>query len=337
MAKRITIADVAKASGVSVATVDRVINGRRRVKPSTAETVRLAAETTGFYATPLLSKRTRVLLPAKKLGFVLQKRTKVFYSQLAFDLETAARQMTTCNVSIRIKFVGELAPAQVVNAMQELAEENVDAIGIVALEHPHIYDEVSRLKAMDTPVWALLSNLSSSDTVGYIGYDARKAGRSAGWGMIRCAKPRSLIAVLVGSHRYRSHEDREAGFRSYLREHGENFRIHNTISYLDDYSGAYETVSEIAAKQPELGGIYLTGGGGDGAVQAMRDEGISQSSAFICHDFSPTIRDALIDGTADIVLRQRTDQIARVAICQMTNFEARSKHLKFEMLVSENL
>ena len=50
MASRATIADVARQAGVSVATVDRVLNERRRVKPATAEAVRAAAEEIGFYA-----------------------------------------------------------------------------------------------------------------------------------------------------------------------------------------------------------------------------------------------------------------------------------------------
>ena len=44
---RVTMEDVAKAAGVGVATVDRVLNGRARVRTSTAEQVLHAAEQLG--------------------------------------------------------------------------------------------------------------------------------------------------------------------------------------------------------------------------------------------------------------------------------------------------
>ncbi|MFZ0206355.1 MAG: helix-turn-helix domain-containing protein, partial [Roseiarcus sp.] len=54
MSKRPTVADLAEAAGVSIATVDRVLNARHRVREPTAERVLGAAEAIGFHAAPLL-------------------------------------------------------------------------------------------------------------------------------------------------------------------------------------------------------------------------------------------------------------------------------------------
>ena len=48
MVKRPTIQDLADASGVSVATVDRVLNGRHRVREETARRVYSAAASIGY-------------------------------------------------------------------------------------------------------------------------------------------------------------------------------------------------------------------------------------------------------------------------------------------------
>ena len=55
LSRRPTIANVAEAAGVSVATVDRVLNARHSVRETTAERVLAAAEAIGFHAAPLLS------------------------------------------------------------------------------------------------------------------------------------------------------------------------------------------------------------------------------------------------------------------------------------------
>ena len=48
MAGRKTSSDVAKRAGGSVATVDRVLNGRQRVRKETMELVYLAAQDVGY-------------------------------------------------------------------------------------------------------------------------------------------------------------------------------------------------------------------------------------------------------------------------------------------------
>ena len=50
MASRPTITDLAKAAGVSVATVDRVLNGRHKVREETARRVYDAANAIGYVA-----------------------------------------------------------------------------------------------------------------------------------------------------------------------------------------------------------------------------------------------------------------------------------------------
>ena len=59
LSRRPTIADLARAADVSVATVDRVLNARHRVRETTAERVLGAAEAIGYHATPLIKSRLR--------------------------------------------------------------------------------------------------------------------------------------------------------------------------------------------------------------------------------------------------------------------------------------
>ncbi|HEY9346869.1 MAG TPA: LacI family DNA-binding transcriptional regulator, partial [Inquilinus sp.] len=74
MSRRPTIADLATAAGVSVATVDRVLNQRHPVREGTAGRVLRAAEAIGYHATTLLQQRLRGELPVRTFGFLLQKR-----------------------------------------------------------------------------------------------------------------------------------------------------------------------------------------------------------------------------------------------------------------------
>ena len=75
LSRRPTIADLARAADVSVATVDRVLNARHRVRETTAERVLGAAEAIGYHATPLIKSRLRPKRPERTFAFLLQRGT----------------------------------------------------------------------------------------------------------------------------------------------------------------------------------------------------------------------------------------------------------------------
>lgn len=342
LANRITIADVAKHAGVSTATVDRVINRRRPVRLETTEAVEEAARALGFYATSLIKIRTASRARTLKIGFILQKRGKSFYRKLGASLETAANSLTEFNASCEIEFVDELSPSGIVEAMRRLSED-VESMAVVALDHPHVIDEVRRLKTAGIPTWALLSGISSPEIAGFIGVDGRKAGRTAAWALERCAPKGSAIGTIIGSHRYSGHEDREGGLRSYFRERSAGFELIQSLTYLDDDQGAYESTLELLSNRPDLGGLYVIGGGAGGAVRAFREEGVGNKIALVCHELISETRNGLIDGVVDLVLDSPVEAIADAAVGLLASpsaaerAETRSAIIPFNIYVSENI
>src|SRR5580700_10788289 len=79
---RPTISDLARAAGVSVSTVDRVLNGRDPVRKPTAARVLTAAAEIGFHLTGAIRKRLGPDRPERTFGFVLQQKSQAFYRLL---------------------------------------------------------------------------------------------------------------------------------------------------------------------------------------------------------------------------------------------------------------
>src|SRR3569833_3158889 len=119
MVKRPTIADLAKAAGVSVATVDRVLNGRLPVSADTAARVTQAAETIGFHAVGLLKQRL-VAVPRRTNNFLLQKRAEPFYQALAAGLTEAVHAADFIRGRALVEFVDELTPVAIAARLREL-------------------------------------------------------------------------------------------------------------------------------------------------------------------------------------------------------------------------
>ncbi len=135
MVKRPTLHDLAKAAGVSIATVDRVINRRLPVSDDTSQRVVQAAESIGYHATSLLKRRIHEM-PVRRLGFLLQK-PDAFYRQLAQELANATRASHLIEGKPIIEFVDDLIPSIIAERMLQIAKKS-DAVAVVALEHPAV-------------------------------------------------------------------------------------------------------------------------------------------------------------------------------------------------------
>ena len=105
MASRPTITDLAKAAGVSVATVDRVLNGRHKVREETARRVYDAANTIGYHAIGLIRQRVFEDLPQYRLGFSFQRPGQAFYQNFAREIEIACNACTTARIVPQVDFI----------------------------------------------------------------------------------------------------------------------------------------------------------------------------------------------------------------------------------------
>lgn len=318
---RPTIVDVARAAGVSVSTVDRVINGRLPVRPATAERVLGAAETVGFYATGLMRQRLRADVPERTLGFLLQQRSIPFYRLLGEALVTATAAAPEIRGRAVIDFMDDLTPGAVADRLERMAGK-ADAVAVVAADHPHVTASIARLAGRGVPTVALISDLTAESRAGYVGVDNRKLGRTAAWLIANMARLETgrggPIAIMVGSHRYLCQEACEIGFRAFLREQAPEFTLLDPVATLESAHYAYELTLDLLKREPDLAGLHVAGGGIEGVMRALVDAGAAGRVVVVARDLTEDTRAGLIDGTLKAVLSHPLDQVAARAVDLMT-------------------
>lgn len=123
--KYVTIKDVAKAAGISVSTVSRVLNDKPDVSESTKKKVQQAAEEIGFVrnlgAMNLKNKATRTL------GIVFEADFDPFFSEVLKGIEDAARKYHYTNILMNT----ELDEQNERIAIKTLIEHRVDGLLII--------------------------------------------------------------------------------------------------------------------------------------------------------------------------------------------------------------
>jgi LacI family transcriptional regulator len=307
---RPTIRDLARAAGVSVATVDRVLNRRLPVRDVTVERVIGAAQAIGFHAAALLEERVREAAPAATFGFLLLAREDNFYRELAGHLEAATRASRAVRGRPVVDYLPDLSPATVVEHVERLGSK-VDALAVVSVDHPLVSEAVARLKARGVSTFAILTDLTAEARAGYVGRDNRKEGRSAAWMIARTARRPGKVGIIIGSHRFLCQETAEISFRSYLREHAPDIRPLEPLVNLEDASMARRATLDLVRHNADLVGVYICGGGAEGVIAAAREAGTAGRIAIVCNEITATTRLALIDGILTAVIATPLEALAR--------------------------
>jgi LacI family transcriptional regulator len=301
LVKRPTITDVAKAANVSVATVDRVLNGRHKVREETAQRVYDAAQKIGYHAAGLIRMRMQDELPEVRMGFVLHKEKHTFYQAFKTEIERAVHAAARIRGRAIIEFSVSQSPADFI-AKLETMRDRVDVVAMTAVTHPDITDAVMDLKERGIACFAILNDFAQGIRQSYVGLNNLKVGRIAA-SMIATAVHRpSKIAVFVGGYRWHGHELRETGFRSYFREFSPQFTVLDTLVNLETRQLTYEATLDLLARHPDLRGIYCAGGGMEGAIAALREERKPGDVALVVNELTPESRSALVDRYLTMVI-----------------------------------
>jgi len=304
-----TIKDIAEKAGVSQATVDRVLNERPGVKATNRHRVLQAARVLGY-----LPETRNMAMPARpaRLEFILPVGTNLFMADLAEHIENYCARLPLV-LSCNVRRLETASAESFVSALEDLHEATA-GVGILAVDDPRTRSAVNRLCEAGVRVVTITSDLPSTSRADYVGIDNRLAGRTVGLLMGQMLNSdRKGVAVFLGSRQYRGHEEREAGFRSVFSEMFPDVEIGATIEVADESQRSYRAAQALFARNPDIGGVYCAGGGRAGIVRAVQEQFGDQRPLVFCHDLTEQTREALLNGTLDIVVDQNARLMAEQA------------------------
>ena len=313
---RPTIADLAKAAGVGTATVDRVLNGRQKVREETVRRVHEAAEKIGYHGANIIRHRMLADKAEFRLGLILQKPKHAFYQETQRIFEAQARACTLRRVQVTTKFMDDPSPEELARLLASM-KGRVDAVAATGIDHHAVTRVVQDLRSAGIPVYSLLSDFAQGVRESYFGTNNIKVGRIAGWFISRLSRQPGKVGVFIGGPRFHGHELRETGFRSYFRDTAPQFQMLETQINLETRKLTYEATANLLSRHDDLIGLYCAGGGMEGAIQAVREMRKPGEFVLIVNELTPDSLAGLHDGTLSVVLATPVRQIAADLIVQM--------------------
>lgn len=309
-----TVHDLAKAAGVSLATIDRVLNQRPGVRQKTIDKVYSAIDDIGYVRDLTAANLARS--KSYKFLFLLPDRKGEFIDSIVEAvMETNRFQANARIVTDVVKFPTN-NPHELVKILSNIGESDVDGIAIMAPETPQLRDAIAHLKERKISVTAIVSNLPNSDCEHFVGIDNKAAGRTAGNLIGRFSSGKqSEILVISETMQLRDSLERRLGFDAIIAEKHTHLSVLPTLETYNDSERTETILRQIFDRNPNICSVYIMSSAIKPIINAIsRINKNMNELIIISHELTPTSRTLLKEEKIDAVITQNIGHLVGSAL-----------------------
>jgi len=253
---RPTAKDLAEAAGVSLATVDRVLNERPNVSSRSKEKVHKAIENIGFVrnlaAVNLARNRTYAY------RFIFPTSGDLYLQEILRHVLTAVEDLKSDLTDIKYDQIEMHDPHSVAKFLLDLDINVIDGIAIMAPESPQVRDAITRLHERGLKVVQFQSGQENLENSDFVGSDNCAAGATAGRIISKFLGKRSgKIMVVTDTMQSLNNIQRRLGFDKVIGTHFPTFVPLPTIETYGDSARAEKTITRQLQYERNLVAVYV--------------------------------------------------------------------------------
>ena len=260
MPHRYKVREIAQQSGLSEATVDRVLNERPGVRANTRAEVEQAIA-------DLDKQRAQLRLNGRRyLIDVVMQTPERFSDAFRAAIEAELPAFAPAMLRARFHLWESGSTEQMVEALSRIRGSH--GVVLKAQDEPEVAEAVDRLVESGVPVVTYATDIPASARCAYVGIDNHGAGVTAAYLMREwLGSAPSDVLITLSRAVFRGEGEREVGFRSAMRGTG------RTIVEVSDSDGIDATnerlVLEALEQHPDVEAVYSVGGGNTATIAAF--------------------------------------------------------------------
>ena len=313
-ARRFSIKQIATQAGVSKATVDRVLHQRGSVHYQTHRRIHQALEELEAQekSGPAVGRTFHI--------DVILHTPKRFSDAVQEAILAQLGNLAPFRIFPRFHLYQAIGTQQMHDLILRCVGKGSQGLIIKAVDELPINEAVNQATAAGVPVVTFVSDLPQSERIGYIGMDNRTAGQTAAYLMSRwLAEEAQDVAVVISSELFRGEEEREMGFRTWLRSRAAHLRVVDVTGGFGVHEPTFEKVTRALQDNPSIKAIYSVGGGNRAIVEAFAALG-RPLEVFIGHDLDQENRQLLAEEKMAAIIDHNLHVDARNAFLHILQF-----------------
>lgn len=308
----LTLKDIAREAGVSLATVDRVLHNRPGVRPDTVRRVQETIARNAFQ--PHVAAAELARGRARRFAFVMPSGPNPFMQQIEAYLGEMSAWLSARRLNVEMVATDVFDPS-VLAATLEALSDDYDGVAVVALDHPGVRAAINDLVDAGTKVVTLVSDVPSSRRHHYVGIDNIAAGRTAAALVGRLVGEKSgKVAIIAGSQGLRDHAERIFGFNQVMASEFPGLSVLPVLEGRDEDERSQQLLARLFGRHADIVGLYNVGAGTQGVANALSEAGREKQVAFVAHDVTALTRRLLLQGVMDAAISQNPGHEARAAV-----------------------
>ncbi|WP_216665224.1 LacI family DNA-binding transcriptional regulator [Pseudoruegeria sp. HB172150] len=333
---------MAKAAGVSLATVDRVLNRRAGVRKETVEAVNAAIVEIGFERN--ISAANLARGRRYRFEFLLPTAGDQFLESLVARIEEARTAFVGELTEVRFRRVLSDDPHQIASELTSIRPDTADGIAIMAPEAPQVRDATQRLMERGVKVVQFVSGQPGTRPVDFVGVDNNAAGATAGRLMGKfCTGHPGRILVIADTMTARDNVERRQGFDLVLTRDYPELEALPSVETHGDLERTHRIVRNLYSNFSDISGVYVLSSETRVALQAISEASDLSTQQVIAHERTSFNEEMLRNGGLDAVIAQNPGHLVRSAIrvlrarCDGREPIASQEQIRIEILIRENL
>lgn len=303
MTYRFPLKEIARQSGLGIATVDRVLNDRAHVSPQARARVHAAiAELEGQEAQ--LAARGRRMF----FDFVIEAPSR-FSREVQQATEQVIPHIGTAACRPRFHMQESMTDAEVVHLLGRILRRGSHGVCLKVRDTGQARHAVDRLMGAGIPVVTLVTDLSDTGRIAYVGLDNEGAGRTAAYLIAKSldTTPGAVLATR-SDQAFLGEEAREIAFVRRLSSLRPDLRVISLSGGGGRHLETARLLEPVVRDLANLRAVYSMGGGNRSILQVLDDAG-QKPAVYVAHDLDRDNRLLISDGRIDFVLQHdlRTD------------------------------
>lgn len=280
-----TIREIALECGVSTATVDRVLNGRGKVRADTEARVLAALQKAG-YTKNIAARALAIRKGAPTIGVVISSEGNPFFDEVLSGIRRAETELMDFGFSVTLETMRGYHTEEQLRRIEKLAP-TISALVLHPIDDPLIAAKIAELAQSGIPTVTINSDLENSERRCYVGSDYVKGGQAAAGLMRLATHGKRRLGILTGVDTLLGHRQRLSGFETHLKQTCPRIEIVARQSAKDDDDRAYAATRTMLRADPTINTLQLIAAGLTGVCEAIRDLKMEKHIRLFAFDHIP--------------------------------------------------
>ncbi|MCV6593767.1 MAG: LacI family DNA-binding transcriptional regulator [Silicimonas sp.] len=299
--------EIAFQAGLSLATIDRVLNDRPGVRATTKARVAAALR-------ELERQYGASGLAGRRVSFdVVIEAPERFSRAVRRAFEAELPLLRPANVTLRFHLTERWEEADLCHLLALIRRRGSHGVILKAPASPAIGSAAERLHSSGIPVCTFVTDQAGAARTAYIGIDNRKAGATAAGLMApMLAGTDAEVLITLSSARFSGEAERADGFEAEMSALAPGRAVHRVAEGMGLDPGTAALVEAQLAAHPGIGAVYSVGGANRAVLAAFEAAG-RPCRVFAGHDLDRANRDLLGARKLTFVIDHDLRQDARQA------------------------